>query len=247
MKKIILIAVFSCLVSIVQAQLVSYVGLGIGYGGYGRIGDRHVSHDGTSDYNEDRMGKGLLTSISVGHMFNEKASFELEVGYLYGNGTNRWDAVGASHFLRSSSKYNIQSLYLNPSFVVLMSNHKVRPFIKVGAFVGLVNKGTYDRNTDASFSVMIETNEQVSHIRYSAGIAIGATGAFGLEYRLSDRIALSGNLFFRYANWIAPHTEEELTIYKTSTTTTTYNESHKDLLKMTAVGVNVGVKYYLKK
>ena len=268
MKKTILSFAFICILAFgAQAQGL-YLGAGVGYGfrAGGVIVGTNDHSDGSSEVVKGSYGMGIVPNLMVGYMFTKSTGIELGIGTLIGTRTMTTDDFGNN---TGNSKYSANSFYLNPSFVIRANTEsKVVPYAKIGMFLGLANSGS-----DKSHTVHYNGgNNQItgtddSEISTKGNIATGLTSAFGLDFMLSDRFAIFGELTGRLASW-APHS------YTSSDTHTDYTNGVaqgssqssisgnyvKDMpanytgtnlssriMPLSAIGFNVGVKLYLGK
>jgi hypothetical protein len=268
MKKIILSFAFICILALsVQAQGL-YLGAGIGYGfraGSVVVGSNDHS-DGSSAIVKGSYGMGLVPNLSAGYMFTSSTGVELAIGELIGTRTMTTDDFGNN---TGNSKYSAMSFYLNPSFVIRANTEsKIVPYAKVGVFLGLANSGsdkTYAVHYNGLGNQITSTDD--TEVKTKGNVATGLTSAFGLDFMLSDRFAIFGELTGRLASWSPnsyttsnTHTDYTNGIAQSSsqssisgnyvnTTPANYTGTNLSsrILPLSAIGFNVGVKLYLGK
>lgn len=230
MKKLILFFAFSTILSFGLHAQGLYLGAGFGYGfraGSVVFGSDQNSN-GSSEVVRGSLGKGMYPNLAVGYLFNDNLGAELNIGYLIGTKTKVNDEEGA---LTAKETYMAQSFYLNPSFVIRANSEmKVVPYAKVGVFLGLATAAKYQRdatqyigNTLAS----IQTEEE----KYKGHVATGITSAAGVDFMLTEHLAVFGELNARLASW-APGS------YTNTTTTTPYVGGNPQASQTTSVSGN---------
>jgi hypothetical protein len=268
MKKILLSFAFICtLILGAQAQGL-YLGAGVGYGfrAGGVIMGNNYHSDGSKQIVKGSYGAGLVPNLMAGFMFTPSTGIELALGDIIGTRTLTTDDQGLT---TGNTKSRAMSFYLNPSFVIRAnSESKVVPYAKLGMFIGLANKGTDKTHTVHHSPVNGEiTSTDDITVDTKGGIATGLTSSFGLDFMLSDRFAIFGELTGRLASW-SPN------FYTTTDTNTDYNNGVANtssqssvsgnyvnetppnytgtnapsrIMPLSAIGFNVGVKLYLGK
>jgi hypothetical protein len=268
MKKTILSLAFICILVLgAQAQGL-YLGAGVGYGfrAGGVVMGSNDHSDGSSEVVRGSYGMGLVPNINVGFMFTPSTGVELGIGELIGTRTLTKDDFGNT---TGNNKFSANSFYLNPSFVVRANTESmVVPYAKAGIFLGLANMGM-DKSHDVHYSPISNqiTSTDDSEVKTKGNVAMGLTSAFGLDFMLSDRFAIFGELTGRLASW-SPNS------YTLTNTHTTYTNGVADgssqssvsgnyvdktpanytgtnapsrILPFSSIGFNVGVKLYLGK
>jgi hypothetical protein len=236
-----------------------YFGGSFGYGFAGNNGPN--TYEGLPEYGSEwhsHFSNGVV-SVSSGYFFTKNIGAEMGVGYFKGTKTESSKDGGLGGGSKTNSTHMVKSFYLNPSFVVRANEGKVVPHGEIGVFLGMINHGNYEDiknvydNTGKSLAFGGNSHSD-NTITYKAGISIGVTAAFGVDFMLSDRLAVMGELFFRTAEWTPKKYTgtEALTNNATyqQTLTTTYSNANyhgSGLSPLSAVGLNVGVKYYLLK
>ena len=265
MKKTILSIAFSCFIGFTSQAQGLYFGGSVGYGlkaGSTVLGSNNNA-DGSSDVVKVSYGAGFASSLSAGYLFNKNIGAELGLGYLIGAKTTIKNTTVNNP---GTAKYSANSFYLNPSFVIRGGEGKIVPYGKMGIFLGMANTGTND-NTSTTIKGGVITNAE-DKIKYKGGISTGITTAFGVDYMVSDKFAIFGELFGRLASWSPAR-------YTDATTTTTTNPSSNSsstsslsisgnfekhtpsnyigtnqssiVVPFSSIGFNFGVRYFLSK
>ncbi len=268
MKKIILSFAFICTLLLgAQAQGL-YLGAGVGYGfraGGIIMGTDHHS-DGSSHVVKGSYGAGLVPNLMAGFMFTPSTGIELALGDIIGTRTLSTDDEGLT---TGNTKSSAMSFYLNPSFVIRANTESmVVPYAKMGVYLGLANKGM-DKSHEvhhSSVNGQITSTEDIN-TETKGGVSTGLTSAFGLDFMLSDRFAIFGELTGRLASWspnsytitdintnynngVASTSSQSSTsgnyVNETPANYTGTNASSR-IMPLSAIGFNVGVKLYLSK
>jgi len=242
MKKSIVSIVFLCIISITSQAQGLYFGVNAGYGlkaGSETIGIS-TNANGSLSSVKGSLGAGFVSNLYAGYFFNKNIGAEFGIGYLVGENTPPLNIpiTGPPPTSRLTKRAN--SFYINPSIVLRTGEGKIKPYGKMGIFLGLVNKETYN--------VYVSPSNYKS--TYSGGFSTGITAAFGADYMISDKFSLFGELFCRLASW-SP------TKYSNGNTNGSFvssmpaNNPNSNALSivspLSAVGLNIGVKYYMFK
>ena len=261
MKKTILSILFICTITITSQAQGLYFGGSLGYGikaGSATLGSNN-NLDGSSDVVKGSFGAGFAPSLSVGYLFNKNIGAELGLGYLFGANTTIKDNSSLPN--SSIQKSGAHSFYLNPSFVIRGGEGKIVPYGKMGIFLGLANSGTNDIKTTSISNSNGITNTD-DKFTYKGGISTGLTTAFGVDFMVTDKFAIFGELFGKLASWTPSKYTAVTTMSNGSTSYTTSTSG--DLVKHTpanytgtnqsasvlpfsSIGLNFGVRYYLSK
>ncbi len=268
MKKTILSLAFICILALgVQAQGL-YLGAGVGYGfrAGGVIVGSNDHADGSSEVVRGSYGAGLVPNLNVGFMFTPSTGVELGIGQLIGTRTMTKDDAGNT---TGNNKYSANSFYLNPSFVVRANTEsKVVPYAKIGVFLGLANIGmdkSHDVHTSPVNGLITSTDD--TEVKTKGNVATGLTSAFGLDFMLSDKFAVFGELTGRLASWspnsyTASNTHTDYTngvaqgssqssvsgnYVDTTPANYTGTNAPSRVLPFSSIGFNVGVKLYFGK
>ncbi len=267
MKKSILSLVFIFIVSLsIHAQGL-YLGAGFGYGfrAGGTVVGSNSNSNGSYEVVKGSYGAGMVPNVSVGYFFSENLGAELNLGYLIGRKTTLTDNLGNN---TGTDKFNSTTFYLNPSFVICGNNEaKVVPYAKIGMFLGMGTKATIKSHTDYFNNAQELTATDDDEFEYKGNMALGLTSALGMDFMLTEKFAIFGELTTRLASW-SPKS------YTASTTSIDYingipqpssqfsvsgnfvkeipanytgTNTGAEVLALSAVGLNVGVKFYLNK
>jgi hypothetical protein len=265
MKKTILsIACISMLALGAKAQGL-YVGASVGQGfrAGGTVLGSNDDPDGSSKVVKGSYGAGFVSNVNVGYFFSKSLGAELGLGFQLGTKFKTEDNYGNN---TGSSKEGANSFFINPSLIIKSSSEaKLVPYAKFGMFLGLANssvqKSTWTNVNGAGTKITSGEYER----KVKGHLATGITSALGLDYKLSDKLAIFGELNGRLASW-APRS------YSITTTTTNYasgvaqppttvsmSGDYKNdippfyigsnvpavVLPFSSIGINVGVKFYL--
>lgn len=206
----ILIGTFSIASS--QAQGV-YMGIGGGYGfaaGKQSLFDDYkttVSSSGstTQEFTSHpfSLGKGINTGLYAGYMFNKNVGAELGIAYLIGSKNIFTDEYINNSAFPSSSKTEMtwkgRMIRLVPTIRMTAGEKKLRPYMKAGLIIGVGGK-VYDDmhsvNTSGGSSSVTDQSWE-----YYGGMSLGFHGAMGLNYMVSDKIGIFGELAGNYQNF----------------------------------------------
>jgi hypothetical protein len=246
-----------------------YIGTAIGYGF--KAGSAALSYnynlDGSESVVKGSLGAGTTPTLTMGYLFTRTIGAEFNIGYLIGQKipfTNDY-SYSSSNFYESNNKIRANSLYINNSIVIRANTSKIIPYAKIGLFIGLLNdvkeKGTYTQTTSSS-TIVQSGNYQFSQ---KGNIATGLSSAFGIDFMLSDKFALFGELTGRLASW-SPNSYTSITTPDATgpyiatgsfSTTGQYVNSIpakytgpnriSQVMPLSAIGFNIGMKVYLSK
>jgi hypothetical protein len=248
-----------------------YIGTGLGYGfnAGSTVLNYNYNADGSVNVIKGSLGAGTTPALSVGYLFTRTIGAEFSVGYLIGHKVpfeNDYSYSNTSAQV-SSSKMRTNSFYMNHSIVIRANASKVIPYAKIGLFIGILNnskeKGTY---TTTSSSTTTVTNGEFQFSQ-KGHMATGITSAFGLDFMLSDKFAVFGELTGRLASWSPDSYTSSSTVdptgsyYVTTNSTTSISGQYvttvpakyvgpnrpAQVIPLSAIGFNVGMKIYLKK
>ncbi len=265
MKKVMLsIAFISSLVLGAHAQGL-YVGAGFGYGhsAGGAVFGSNDNADGSSKVVRGSYGSGMVLSLSGGYLFTNNVGMELAAGYVMGNKIKLTDEFGNR---TGNNEFSGNSFYLNPSLIVRGGGeYKIVPYAKAGMFLGLANSSLQEAHSVRFNGLNEVTSIDDDRFETKGGVAIGLTSAVGMDIMLTDKFALFGELTTRLASW-APNS------YTATTVTTDYDNNiaqtpmeysvsgnfvnetpanysgtnlSSQVIPFSAVGLNMGVKFYL--
>lgn len=147
-------------------------------------------------------GKGAEIHLKTGYMFTKHVGAELMVSYLFGS------KIQSSYrdFNTDPSKPHLlditssaRMLSFTPSLVLSAGlDRKVYPYMKLGAVIGLPK---ITSTLQGKFPNLIIYPEIDFESETTQGIALGASGAFGLNYSITDKIFLFGEVHVVALSW----------------------------------------------
>lgn len=246
----------------------AYFGIGGGYAT--SLASQTMTFNETGFTNNDHFyetvkgtyGKGLNFGMYAGYMFNPNVSAELGISYLAGGKTKR-------HYVKESSAtedlvLSAKMIRIMPSLRMTAGDGKLKPYMRIGMVVGVGGKITADQTwTDTGCNC---GNSETTW-EYTGGISLGATGAFGVNYTINEKISLFGELNFIAQSW-APEkglltksmfngadqlpnkttSQKEIDFVKSYTTTSSVNTSApttqiKNYSPFSSIGINIGLTY----
>jgi len=146
------------------------------------------------------LGKGIEPGIAFGYMLSENFGAELGVSYLIGSkneATQNDETRPRERFFELSGK----SINFNPQILITGDFIGLKPFAKFGVVFGLAS-------IDYRFEQIDNNNTTIEEWKYKGGIAIGFSADFGVEYALSEKLAISAS--FRTVNMSYAPTEGSL-------------------------------------
>ncbi len=260
-----------------------YINVGAGYGfsnAAGSIGSDYThSETGLTPRNtgesytlvKGSFGAGLNLGLSAGYAFNEHVSAELGFSMLMGSSydvtstfTYSFDTtmVGAfSHHESSVDKttYKGSMIRITPSIKITGgdADASIRPYARIGIVLGLSGKVTATSTGNSSFSETLMTSE--THVsegteEYTGGMATGLSGSLGVLYKLSETMALYGEINMVGQSW-APTTGtitkstydgvDELATMKTNQKSFTYSDTYSVPTSINEGSPSPGLKTYV--
>lgn len=163
-----------------------------------------VSSVTTSTYTTKNigLGKGINFGAGMGYFFTQNLGAELGVNYLLGTKstyTNEQTNLNANNdYRKSTNDIYTRMLFINPSFVLKIPMEKWNPYARVGVIMGvgqiLIETNTQSTNGNSS-------SNSYTQEKTSGGMALGANGAFGVEYPLSSKINVFGEVSINSINY----------------------------------------------
>ncbi len=126
------------------------------------------------------LGSGLNYGASFGFNYNKYLGAELTVSYIKSESEVYYKAP---NFIESFT-FNSKMLQIKPSLMFSAGLEKVNPYIKFGLVLG-----TGSINT-SRFSQGPAISNQKNYIK-DGGLAVGYTGAFGIDYNIGNNLALT--------------------------------------------------------
>jgi outer membrane protein W len=191
------------LVSNVKAQGF-YLGIG---GGYGFPAAKQADYETKGGSGSGKitkvnysLGKGTTAGLFVGYMFNKNFGAELGVSYLFGSKTIILDEFTATNVSASDETiYKGNMLRLTPTLKMMIGEGKLQPYMKIGMIVGVAGKFTYEYNSSDITPSESSSSQQI--VEYTGGVSLGFYGGLGINYALSDKLSLFGEIAGNYQNW----------------------------------------------
>jgi opacity protein-like surface antigen len=195
------------LVSNVKAQGL-YLGIG---GGYGFPAAKEANYDrkvslgstsNTTDYTKVNLslGKGVNAGFFVGYMFNKNLGAELGVSYLFGTKTTVLDEASGNNVSQKNENINKGSmLRLTPTLKMMVGEGKLQPYMKIGMIVGVASKYTAEYIGTITNPGGSSSSQEI--YEYTGGVSLGFHGGLGINYALSEKLSLFGEIAGNYQNW----------------------------------------------
>lgn len=158
----------------------------------------------TSTYTTNNIGfgKGFNFGAGVGYFFSPNLGAELGVNYLLGTKsefTNESTNLNSNNnFSKTIFEISSRMLFVNPAVVLKVPNEKWSPYARVGFIMGF---GNIIGETSAKTTNGNSSNQSYSKEKISGGIALGANGAFGVEYRLNNKLNVFGEVSVNSINY----------------------------------------------
>jgi hypothetical protein len=144
--------------------------------------------DGSETYKEVNvsLGKGINFGVGGGYLFTKNIGAEINFSYLLG-GKSKASTVGGSY--PESYQLTSKMLQIMPALVITGGYAKLDPFLRAGVVLG-TGSVTYQKHS------VVTGDDNLMEIKMNKGIAIGGNAAAGIEYNLSSKISLSGEINF---------------------------------------------------
>ncbi len=247
-------------------------GFGMGIGDYGLLADGNSTvtngtststTTGTDKAIKLSFGKGLNFGGGLGYMFTEHVGFEVGVNYLIGGETKSHDVTDFGSGSRTVDiALSAKMLRINPCFVISAGGDGASPYARVGVVLGSGKFIAKETSIGAS-------GESYQETEFSGGLGLGFNAAIGLDYGVSDKLSLFGELNFIGMSYAPTKSEivkytadgvDELSLLTTNEKKVEYVNSYsydtsqpesddapsKDLkhsFPFSSFGLNVGVKF----
>ena len=143
-------------------------------------------------------GGGIIPALTVGYMFNENLGAEITGSYLLGSTTSAIATVQSPvGTLTNSLERSTSQIRVAPTLVVKGSGESVKPYAKFGALIPVAGETTSELiMSEPDFPAGGVTTE-AGTIKTQGKITVGFQGSFGVEYPLSDNIAVFGEVAFQ--------------------------------------------------
>lgn len=149
---------------------------------------------GSNSYAQGSYGEGVYAGVGIGYMFNEYVGIELGIGNLFGSDLENTLTNGSDAFVTTT---NFSVLGITPSLVLNAPlSDKLSLVSRTGAFIGVSPELEMSLNY-SGFSVQ----EREVETTVEGTVGIGFQTALGLEYALSDALALSFDLTYTGLNF----------------------------------------------
>lgn len=137
---------------------------------------------------------GLSPQATLGYLLNQNISFEISMGYHFGNKqvvTNQLYNSGVVY--NQSIEMSMNYAYFNPNFVVNAGFEKLNPYIGLGSSIGIGNVLTEEITNDNS--------SYLRHYSSSGGVQFGFYGKVGLDYVLCSNWSLYAEIAYANCSW----------------------------------------------
>jgi hypothetical protein len=207
MKKLFFVAVCFCASSNVYSQKGAFhMGLNIGYGlpHNGYINSTYTSNSNifTDEVVLGSYGSGFNAGLWLGYDMCKNVGADLEFDWFSGKKYEYVDNhTGFNTTFNGSYAEKANGFFVAPQLRVFTFNpdRKIDYNARFGPVfaVGVKNKLTIDE-TSGDAGVYSQTTKSIAEFNSSTGF--GFTGSFGLEYRISNRISLTADAFYRGIN-----------------------------------------------
>ncbi len=147
------------------------------------------------------LGSGLNYGASFGFNYNKYLGAELAVSYIKSESEIYYQGP---NFIESYT-FNSKMLQIKPSLIFSAGFAKVNPYIKFGLVLGTGSINTYRFSQGPAISF------QKNYLK-DGGLAVGYTGAFGIDYNIGNNLALT--LDANFINLVYHPKKETITIQK---------------------------------
>ncbi len=134
----------------------------------------------TSSNSKFNMGSGISYGGSFGYNFNKYLGSEVAVSYLKSESDINYRLSNS----RTINNFNSKMLQIKPCLIVSAGFEKIDPFIKFGLVLGKIS---INNNVELGNAVL---SRQYTFL-YDGGLAVGYTGAFGINYNLGNNLLIS--------------------------------------------------------
>lgn len=220
------------------------VGVNLGYGmGAGNMVLGVSSTQNTEENVVGSLGQGIQAALNVNYMFNPNLGLELGLGVLSGE---EIEITQNTDFFEESMTMKATMFRVMPGIRLSAGDDKtLAPYSKFGVAVGFGTKLVLSENYTNEFGSGFLEYE------YSEGVSIGWYGAFGVGFKVSDKLSLNTELLLINQSWapgkekntvnssgsVDPSVtlEDEVSIYSNKELTTR--------VPFGSLGLNVGAQY----
>lgn len=242
MKKLskiaLVILVLSFPITTVNAQGL-YLNVGLGYNlaaGKQLIGTNTTSSSIEGVYGS--YGKGISPDLGVGFMFSEHVGAELGFSYLLGGKYETTDNDGST---TSTTEAKAKMLRIIPAIRVT-TGETVKPYARFGIVIGMMPKADVEETGSTTVSGFGSTSFTNTD-KYTGGSSIGFLGAAGVDFKLSDMLAIYAELNSITQSW-APNKRESTMVSSaggvsvSESSTTNFEDNVPDN------STGIGLKYF---
>lgn len=219
MKKILFVTAITLISFGLKAQK-GYVDVNFGYG-FGAPGTvlgqnthayrfMYQEKSRTVENINGSLGKGFNIQLTGGYMFNKHIGLELGIGFFGGSNTlisqtqialkdTTWN-IDADNFSSSKTFARVNQLRLSPAVVFSTDTIKgISGYAKLGLIIpvyGSATTATNSINSQVNYSDGSITRDRVSEKYVISGkVALGFRGAVGLQYAITPKIAVFGEVY----------------------------------------------------
>lgn len=171
--------------AVAQAQDI-YVKANLGYG-FSAAGAGTLVKDDKIQFIS--LGAGFLGGAGVGYYLNDNVALELGIGYHLGQNFKEERKFAN---ITSTSESQGSGLQLTPSVVITTGkDNDIAPYARVGLLVGLMNrvKDKFEGPSNDVGGLILQTE-----IVHSGGVGLGGVAALGVDYNISDNLAIFGEV-----------------------------------------------------
>ncbi len=204
MKKILLLALFSLMLTgIVNAQKF-YTRLGIGLSG-GTSSSLDMLYNYTDDGSTKSiqvvpvdLGSGFTGSVAFGYMVKKYLGFELAVSQFIGFPNLGDSIMKFSGGTDVTARITGNMLCITPSILITAGLEKVNPYARFGMVIGVLP------NLYGRIEATQATNPPTDIVRikkYYGGVALGYAAALGVDFNVSKLISFYAEATFQGITW----------------------------------------------
>ncbi len=163
------------------------------------VGKQNLEHHIVSDFIDSyspwpwqqvdlSLGKGAMTNFTIGYDFNQSYGVALSGSYLFGaefsSKATMYDNIIYER------KLSANMVRINPSFRMYVGENRFRTYAEIGFILG-IGKINFNYRGYTEDTTVVEYN-----YIYDGGLSFGASARFGVEYNLSKRLLVFGEINF---------------------------------------------------
>jgi hypothetical protein len=151
------------------------------------------------------FGSGVPIGLYGGYMFTKNIGAELGIGYLVG-GKNTFTNNQSQTFGNATSTDNTTEtlkghmMRITPAIRIQVGEDKLQPYMTAGLIIGMA-AGITDETVEVKSNAGSPVKTYDDIWTYSGGMSIGFHGALGVNYMISDKLGIFGELTGNYMNW----------------------------------------------